>query len=113
VVIMPSDSVQLLPLQLSAYGLSEREKGVVVLVLDGLDTRAIAARLSISALTVQDHLKSIFKKTEVTSRRELTYRLGASPQERPAVPAEMPRSEAKWMKLDQFDLDEPSSAQRQ
>jgi DNA-binding CsgD family transcriptional regulator len=77
VVIMPSDSTQLLPLQLAAYGLSEREKEVVTHVLDGLDTRGIATRLSISPLTVQDHLKSIFKKTEVTSRRELTHRLGA------------------------------------
>jgi DNA-binding CsgD family transcriptional regulator len=81
---MPTDSLQLLPLQVAAYGLSRRETEVVAHALEGLDTRSIAASLSISSLTVQDHFKSIFKKTDVTSRRELTHRLGVTARDRPA-----------------------------
>jgi DNA-binding CsgD family transcriptional regulator len=54
-----------------AYALTRRERDIVRTVTDGLDTRAIAGRLFISPHTVQDHLKSIFDKTNVRSRREL------------------------------------------
>jgi DNA-binding CsgD family transcriptional regulator len=63
-----------------AYALSRRERDVVAALLAGLDTRAVSARLCISPHTVQDHLKSIFKKTGARSRRELLARFsGASP----------------------------------
>jgi DNA-binding CsgD family transcriptional regulator len=51
---------------------------VVSLLVAGLDTRAIAGRLFVSAHTVQDHLKSIFAKVDVHSRRELPATLSAS-----------------------------------
>jgi DNA-binding CsgD family transcriptional regulator len=54
-----------------AYALTRRERDIVRTVIIGLDTRAIAERLFISRHTVQDHLKSIFDKTGVHSRREL------------------------------------------
>jgi DNA-binding CsgD family transcriptional regulator len=54
-----------------AYALTRRERDIVRTVIVGLDTRAIAERLFISRHTVQDHLKSIFDKTGVRSRREL------------------------------------------
>jgi DNA-binding NarL/FixJ family response regulator len=54
-----------------AYGLTKQEQTVTRFVCRGLSTREIAERLHITANTVQDHLKSIFDKTGVRSRREL------------------------------------------
>jgi DNA-binding CsgD family transcriptional regulator len=79
VVVMATDFGQLFPLQVAAFSLSDREADLVRQVLEGLDTKTIARRMSISGLTVQDHLKSIFQKTGVHSRRELVYRLGGTP----------------------------------
>jgi DNA-binding CsgD family transcriptional regulator len=62
-----------------AYALTRRERDVVAALLTGLDTRAVSARLCISPHTVQDHLKSVFRKTGARSRRELLARFsGAS-----------------------------------
>ncbi len=64
-----------LPLIAEAYGLSEREKQLLVAVVRGLSTHEISRELHISVYTVQDHLKSIFAKTRVSSRRELIWQL--------------------------------------
>ena len=66
----PSPS-ELAPVLMLAYGLTSREQHVTGLVCRGLSTREIGGRLHISESTVQDHLKSIFDKTGVRSRREL------------------------------------------
>lgn len=53
------------------YGLTGREREVVVLVLDGRPAKQIARRLGLSLYTVHDHLKAIFRKVGVSGSHEL------------------------------------------
>ncbi len=71
VVVEPAHPARISPLLMSAYGLTGREQELTRLVLQGLSTADIARRLVISRHTVQQHLKSVFDKTGVRSRRDL------------------------------------------
>jgi DNA-binding CsgD family transcriptional regulator len=71
VIVEPAHPARIAPLLMSAYGLTEREQQITRLVLQGNSTAEIAARLVVSAHTVQQHLKSVFAKTGVRSRRDL------------------------------------------
>ena len=71
VMIYPATHPEISGLIVQAYGLSKREREVARLVLAGLATQEIADRLHLSPYTVQDHLKGIFAKVGVSSRREL------------------------------------------
>jgi DNA-binding CsgD family transcriptional regulator len=71
VIINEPSSSELAPILMAAYGLTNQEQTVTSLVCRGMSTREISDGLQISAHTVQDHLKSIFDKTGVRSRREL------------------------------------------
>lgn len=71
VTLSPAGRSELSAIVVEAYGLSPREREITRLVMTGLDTEQLARRLGISPYTVQDHLKSVFRKIGVHSRREL------------------------------------------
>lgn len=72
VIIEPVEPVRIATLLMSAYGFTAREQELTRLIFQGHDTMEIAFRLGVTPPTVQQHLKSIFEKTGVRSRRELT-----------------------------------------
>ncbi len=77
VIVEVAQPVEVAPLMLAAYELTPRERTVASLVLGGRSTEEIAGQLSISPLTVQQHLKSVFDKVGVRSRRELVAHIFA------------------------------------
>lgn len=77
VILEPAAAADVAPLILQAHGLTNREAQVAQLVLRGQSTSEIVDSLAISALTVQQHLKAIFDKVGVRSRRELAAQLFA------------------------------------
>ncbi len=75
VIIQPARSPETATLITEAYGLTKRERDVTRLELCGFSTREIGDELDLSPYTVQDHLKSVFEKVGVASRRELVAQL--------------------------------------
>src|SRR5437870_613835 len=75
VIVEPAQPARISSLLMAAYGLTEREQDVTRLVLQGDSTAQIAAGLSVSPATVQQHLKSIFEKTGMRSRRKLVSKV--------------------------------------
>ncbi len=75
VILEAARPVEIAPLIVEAYGLSQREQQITELVLHGASTNEMASHLSLSPFTVQDHLKAIFEKMSVRSRREVAARI--------------------------------------
>lgn len=69
--------VEIAPLIIQVYDLSRREGEILQTVLRGLSTSEMAGTFHIASHTVQDHLKAIFEKVGVRSRRELVGQLFA------------------------------------
>lgn len=75
VIVEPAHPARITSLLMSAYELTEREQEVTRLVLQGASTGDVATELFVSPHTVQQHLKSIFDKTGVRSRRDLVCKV--------------------------------------
>jgi DNA-binding CsgD family transcriptional regulator len=58
-----------------SHGLTARETELLERLALGADTRTLAHELYLSEHTVQDHLKSIFEKTNARNRRTLLSRI--------------------------------------
>ena len=71
VIVEPAHPARITPLLMAAYGLTAREREIATHVLQGASTTEIAEALTMSPHTVQQHLKAIFGKTGVRSRRDL------------------------------------------
>ncbi len=77
VTIRPAAAQDVLDLRLIAYDLTARQRELVNALLDGSDTKAVSERLFLSPHTVNDHLKTIFDKVGVRTRKELIAVLAA------------------------------------
>jgi DNA-binding CsgD family transcriptional regulator len=77
VIVEVARPIEIAQLIVQAYALSRRESEIVRLVAQGLTTTEMAESFHITANTVQDHLKAIFEKIGVRSRRELVSQLFA------------------------------------
>jgi DNA-binding CsgD family transcriptional regulator len=75
VIIDHASAAEVAPIIMLAYGLSAQERTITGLVCQGMSTIEIAGHAGISSNTVQDHLKSVFDKVGVRSRRELVVQI--------------------------------------
>lgn len=74
-IVEPAHPARITPLLMAAYQLTGREQEVNRNVLQGRSTKEVADALYILPHTVQEHLKSIFEKTGVRSRRDLVGKI--------------------------------------
>jgi DNA-binding CsgD family transcriptional regulator len=75
IVISPSDPEEVASLTMASFNLTDREVEIAGLVARGRSTREISSALFISEHTVNNHLRSVFEKVGVNSRREMVQRL--------------------------------------
>jgi DNA-binding NarL/FixJ family response regulator len=75
VVLQPAAVHQLLGTLAACNKLTPRESDVLGLLVHGLAGKQIARRLAISLFTVNEHLRSLYRKCGVTGREDLLGRL--------------------------------------
>ena len=75
IVVERAVSPQSTAVRLEADGVTPREREIATLLAQGLTNPEIAEALVLSHYTVQDHIKSLFEKTGVSSRQELIARI--------------------------------------
>jgi DNA-binding CsgD family transcriptional regulator len=75
IVVERSSGTASATLRLEVHGATSREREVATLLARGATTAEIAAALTLSQHTVQDHVKSLFEKLGVASRQELVARV--------------------------------------
>ena len=80
VVLDSADPEELTSIVLAAHGLTPAQDRVAALVLRGRSTQQIVNELGISAHTVQEHLRAVFDRFGIGSRRELVAALSARPR---------------------------------
>lgn len=71
IILELANPLQLSSLKLAAHGLTPAQQRVAALVLQGWSTRRIMDELQISSHTLQEHLRGVFEKFGIGSRREL------------------------------------------
>lgn len=71
-VIIGAAGAELLPALSAWYGVTGRERTVIDQLREGVQAKQIARRLDLSVHTVNDHLKSIYRKTGIAGREEIT-----------------------------------------
>lgn len=75
IIIEPAAARETAPLLAQMYGLTPREREVLLLVARGESTKRIASRLCLSVHTVQDHLDNACEKVGVRGRKALLAKL--------------------------------------
>jgi DNA-binding NarL/FixJ family response regulator len=75
VVLQPAAVHQLVGMLATCNRLTPRESDVLGLLVHGLASKQIARQLAISLFTVNEHLRSLYRKCGVTGREELFGRL--------------------------------------
>ena len=75
IVLEYAATPQATAVRLEADGVTRREREIAFLLAQGMSNPEIAQTLVLSLYTVQDHIKSLFEKTGVSSRQELVARV--------------------------------------
>jgi DNA-binding CsgD family transcriptional regulator len=76
VLMKAATRADLRSLFLAVHGLTQRERELTELLIEGADLQDVATTLNLSIHTVRSHVKAIFAKVDVSSRAELTAAFG-------------------------------------
>ncbi|MFG1797738.1 response regulator transcription factor [Nocardia sp. NPDC049149] len=95
IIIEATRPVEIAALIADSYRLTAREREVVGLLARGYSRTEIARVLTVSAHTVDDHIKRLFGKLDVRSRAELTAKLFFD-QHVPRIENEIPVGGTGW-----------------